>query len=147
MNLPKIKNECEHLVKCFVSFHEALEKYCEVFNKTNTNLYSYLGENFKDYQQGDYEEISMDFIEKSLDELQPEESVLCFTPLKFDMEMYKRTFKAEYETLRKEHPSNMDSLISLVDNAHKKYWEYITTLNDIIFKCLYEKEEVEEIHV
>lgn len=146
MNLPKIKNECEHLVKCFVSFHEALEKYSNVFKKTNPNLYSTLGQKFKDYQLGDYEELSMDSIEKSLNVLQPGEAVLCFTPLKFDMEVYKDIFKDEYNALIKQRPYSADILISQVDYAHKKYWAYVTTLNDIIFKCLYE-EEVEEIHV
>lgn len=147
MNLPKIKNECEHLVKCFVSFHEALEKYSNVFKKTNPNLYSTLGQKFKDYQLGDYEELSMDSIEKSLDALQPDEVVLCFTPLKFDMEVYRDIFKDEYNALIKQRPYSADILISQVDNAHKKYWEYVTTLNDIILKCLYEEEEVEEISV
>lgn len=146
MNLPKIKNECEHLVKCFISFHEALERYSETFKKTNPNLYSNLSDKFKNYQLGDYEEVSMDSIEKSLDALQPDEAVLCFTPLKFDMEVYKDIFKDEYNALIKQRPYSADNLISQVDNAHKKYWEYVTTLNDIIFKCLYE-EEVEEIHV
>ena len=146
MNLPKIKNECEHLVKCFISFHEALERYSETFKKTNPNLYSTLGQKFKDYQLGDYEEVTMDSIEKGLNVLQPGEAVLCFTPLKFDVEVYKDIFKDEYNALIKQRPYSADNLISQVDYAHKKYWEYVTTLNDIIFKCLYE-EEVEEIHV
>ena len=146
MNLPKIKNECEHLVKCFISFHEALERYSDTFKKTNPNLYSTLGQKFKDYQLGDYEEVTMDSIEKGLNVLQPDEAVLCFTPLKFDVEVYKDIFKDEYNALTKQRPYSADNLISQVDYAHKKYWEYVTTLNDIIFKCLYE-EEVEEIHV
>lgn len=146
MNLPIIKNECEHLVKCFVVFHDALEKYSNVFKNTNPNLYSTLAQKFKDYKLGDYEELSMDSIEKNLSELQPDESVLCFTPLKFDMEDYKDSFKDEYNYLRKQKPYNADELIPLVDNVHRKYWEYISTLNDIILKCLYE-EEVEEVHV
>ena len=146
MNLPKIKNECEHLVKCFISFHEALERYSDTFKKTNPNLYSTLGQKFKDYQLGDYEEVTMDSIEKGLNVLQPDEAVLCFTPLKFDVEVYKDIFKDEYNALTKQRPYSADNLISQVDNAHKKYWEYVTTLNDIILKCLYE-EEVEEIHV
>lgn len=146
MNLPKIKNECEHLVKCFISFHEALERYSDTFKKTNPNLYSTLGQKFKDYQLGDYEEVTMDSIEKGLNVLQPGEAVLCFTPLKFDVEVYKDIFKDEYNALTKQRPYSADNLISQVDYAHKKYWEYVTTLNDIILKCLYE-EEVEEVHV